>query len=53
LIKEEGKYLGGEKHGNWYEYNNSGEQLQVIEYKRGEVNRIDGFKVEPISDTVE
>lgn len=53
LIKEEGKYLGGEKHGNWHEYNDRGELIQVIEYKRGEINRIDGFKVEPISETSE
>lgn len=51
LVKKEGKYLGGEKHGKWVEYDDKGEVIQVIEYKRGEIYRIDGFKVEPIIDT--
>ena len=45
-----GKYLGGEKHGKWKAYNRQGEKTQVIEYRRGEMYRIDGFKVEPVRE---
>ncbi len=48
LIKEVGKYVAGVKHGKWIAYNNKGEQIQELEYKRGELDRIDGFKVIPI-----
>lgn len=50
IQKKSGKYLGGEKHGKWFEYNEQGEVIQIIEYKRGEIYKIDGFKVEPITE---
>lgn len=43
-----GKYLGGEKHGKWRYLNEVGDEIKVIEYKRGEIFRIDGFKVHEI-----
>ena len=46
--KRVGKYLGGEKHGKWKEFNELGEIIQVIEYRRGEIYKIDGFKVSPV-----
>lgn len=49
LPKEVGKYLGGEKHGKWKVYNEMGERIQVIEYRRGEIYKIDGFKVSPVT----
>lgn len=45
-----GKYLGGEKNGKWKSYNKMGEKTQVIEYKRGEIYKIDGFKVIPVTE---
>lgn len=45
-----GKYLGGEKNGKWISYNDMGEKIQEIEYKRGEIYKIDGFKVTPIRE---
>lgn len=45
VYKKVGKYLGGEKHGKWRSYNERGELTQIIEYKRGEIYKIDGFKV--------
>ncbi len=40
-----GKYLGGEKDGKWRAYDQYGNEIQVIEYKRGKIHRIDGFRV--------
>ena len=48
LIKEVGKYVAGVKHGKWFAYNTKGEQIQELEYKRGDLDRLDGFKVIPI-----
>ncbi len=50
IQKEVGKYLGGDKHGKWRTYNRLGEEIQVIEYKRGEIYKIDGFKVQKIAE---
>ena len=35
IPKEIGKYLGGEKHGRWKEYNPMGDRIKEIEYKNG------------------
>ena len=48
LRKKFGKYAGGEKHGIWREFNNRGEQVESIQYKRGEVYKINGFRVNSI-----
>ena len=45
-----GKYLGGEKNGTWKAYDEKGIQIQEIEYKRGEIYKIDGFKVTPVTE---
>ncbi len=52
LRKTYGKYLGGEKHGKWKTYNTKGELIQEIEYKRGEIYKIDGFKVSPVREEI-
>ncbi|MDA7803462.1 hypothetical protein N8987_02650 [Crocinitomix sp.] len=50
LTKKEGKYLGGEKHGKWRTYDRMGIQTQEIVYKRGEIYRIDGLKITPVTE---
>jgi len=45
-----GKYIGGEKHGNWKTYNERGEEVETIYYKRGEIYKINGFKVKKIEE---
>jgi antitoxin component YwqK of YwqJK toxin-antitoxin module len=50
LKKSVGKYLGGEKHGKWKYYDEKGYELQVIQFKRGEIYKIDGFKIEEIKE---
>ncbi|NOQ72311.1 MAG: hypothetical protein GQ574_09945 [Crocinitomix sp.] len=52
LKKQVGKYLGGEKHGKWRTYDTKGVQTQEIEYKRGEIYKIDGFKVIPVKEEI-
>jgi len=47
LKKKVGKYQGGEKNGIWRTFNRRGEEIETIVYKRGEIRRINGFKVEP------
>lgn len=47
-----GKYSGGEKHGVWREFNNRGEEIETIQYRRGEIYKINGFRVNQI-ETVE
>lgn len=48
LRKLYGKYAGGEKHGVWREFNDRGEQIETIQYKRGEIFKINGFRVKEI-----
>ena len=52
LKKLVGKYLGGEKHGKWKAYDEKGVLIQEIEYKRGEIFKIDGFKVIPVNEEI-
>jgi antitoxin component YwqK of YwqJK toxin-antitoxin module len=52
LKKLVGKYLGGEKHGKWKAYDQKGVLIQEIEYKRGEIFKIDGFKVTPVNEEI-
>lgn len=48
IKKATGKYLGGVKHGIWRTYDKMGEVTEEIQYKNGEVIRINGFKIEEI-----
>lgn len=48
LRKKVGKYAGGLKHGVWREFNNRGEQIETIHFKRGEIYKINGFRVNEI-----
>lgn len=48
LRKLVGKYAGGEKHGIWREFDKYGEQIETIQYKRGEIYKINGFRVNEI-----
>ncbi|MCG8576249.1 MAG: hypothetical protein MI810_15270 [Flavobacteriales bacterium] len=50
IKKQVGKYLGGEKNGVWRTYNQRGEEIETIHYKRGEIFKINGFRVEPFED---
>ena len=47
IKKELGKYVGGTKDGNWRVFNTAGEEIEEIQYKNGEIYKINGFKVEP------
>lgn len=53
LTRLKGKYLGGERHGKWIAYNTRGEKIQEIEYRRGEIYKIDGFKVVNVTEEIE
>jgi antitoxin component YwqK of YwqJK toxin-antitoxin module len=46
--REFGKYAGGVKHGLWRTFNDKGELTETIRYKRGEINKINGFRVKEI-----
>lgn len=45
-----GKYLGGQKHGKWRAYDKMGIIIQELVYKRGELYKIDGVKVIPVTE---
>lgn len=45
IKKMQGKYVGGEKHGMWRTFNRNGEIIETIQYKRGEVYKINGFRI--------
>lgn len=45
IKKKVGKYAGGLKHGIWKEYNSKAELIEIIQYKRGETFKINGFKI--------
>ena len=45
LKKIVGKYAGGLKHGVWKEYSIKGELIETIQYKRGELFKLNGFKL--------
>ena len=47
IKKESGKYAGGVKHGVWRTYDKMGEVTEEIQYKNGEIYKINGFKAEP------
>jgi len=48
--KLKGKFLAGEKNGTWKEYNEVGELIEYLNYKRGELLLINGKKIKIISD---
>lgn len=48
IKKMTGKYVGGVKHGIWRTYDKMGEVTEEIQYKNGEIIKINGFKVEPV-----
>jgi antitoxin component YwqK of YwqJK toxin-antitoxin module len=48
LRKRYGKYAGGEKHGIWRMFNKNGDQIETIHYKRGEIYKINGFRVNEV-----
>ncbi len=50
ITKKVGKYLGGEMHGKWRTYDRMGIITQEIIYKRGEIYKIDGVKVIPVTE---
>lgn len=52
IKKKVGKYQAGEKNGIWRSYNRRGEEIETIDYKRGEIKKINGFKVQPIEEEV-
>ena len=47
LKQQEGKYSGGVKNGIWRTYNRRGEEIETIQYKNGEIFKINGFRVPP------
>lgn len=46
--KLKGKYLAGEKEGTWKEYNETGELIEYLKFKRGELILINGKKIKLI-----
>ncbi len=46
IKKESGKYVGGVKHGVWRTFDKMGEVTEEIQYKNGEIYKINGFKAE-------
>ena len=50
IKKTVGKYVGGVPHGVWRTYNEMGEETEEIQYKNGEIYKINGFKVEKIEE---
>jgi len=50
MKKTEGKYAGGEKSGIWRSYNERGEEIETLQYRHGELFKINGFKVEPVRE---
>ena len=47
-----GKYLGGERHGTWKTYNTTAEIVRTVDYKRGEIYKVDGFRVEEYQEEI-
>lgn len=45
-----GKYLAGEKNGTWKKYNDVGELIEYLKFKRGELILINGKKIKVISN---
>jgi uncharacterized protein len=50
IKKMTGKYVGGVQHGIWRTYDEMGEETEEIQYKNGEIYKINGFKVEKIEE---
>lgn len=50
IRKMTGKYVGGVQHGVWRTYNEMGEETEEIQYKNGEIYKINGFKVAEIEE---
>jgi antitoxin component YwqK of YwqJK toxin-antitoxin module len=46
-IKDEGKYVNGQREGDWYKYNSDGTLFLVITYNQGVETRFDGVKIKP------
>ncbi|MEZ4922362.1 MAG: hypothetical protein R2780_04255 [Crocinitomicaceae bacterium] len=43
-----GKYNGGLKNGIWRTFDKNGEEIETITYKRGEIYKINGFRVNEV-----
>ena len=50
LRKLVGKYAGGQKHGVWREYDDHGEIVETIQYRHGEIYKINGLRVSEIEE---
>ncbi len=49
-LKEQGRYISGKKNGIWYYYNDKGYLIYTITYNFGEAVKIDGKKLENVSE---
>lgn len=50
LKKLVGKHAGGLRHGTWKEFDERGELVEIIQYRNGEIYRLNGFRVVEIEE---
>lgn len=50
IKKKVGKYAGGQKHGIWRTFSDKAEVIETIQYKAGEVFKINGFKINTVEE---